>query len=48
MYAEFLIEDKSAEILVFHVMEKLKEKFPDKDIFYDMKSFKGVVHLPKT
>lgn len=48
MYAEFLIEDKSAEILVFHVMEKLKEKFPDKDIFYDMKSFKGVGHLPKT
>ena len=35
MYFQFLIEDQSTEILVGHVMEKIKEKYPDKEILYD-------------
>ena len=36
MYFQFLIEDQSTEILVGHVMEKLKEKYPDKGLFISM------------
>ncbi|MGO5071782.1 hypothetical protein [Roseburia faecis] len=46
MYFQFLIEDQSTEILVGHVMEKLKEKYPEKEILYDSKPFKGIGHLP--
>ena len=46
MYFQFLIEDQSTEILVGHVMEKLEEKYPDKDIQFNSKSFKGIGHLP--
>ena len=35
MYFQFLIEDQSTEILVGHVMGKLKEKYPEKEILYD-------------
>lgn len=46
MYFQFLIEDQSTEILVGHVMGKLKEKYPEKEILYDSKPFKGIGHLP--
>lgn len=46
MYFQFLIEDKSTEILVKHIMEKLKTKYPNKDINFDSKSFNGIGHLP--
>ena len=46
MYFQFLIEDLSTEILINHVIEKLKEKYPDKVIYADTKSFKGIGHLP--
>lgn len=42
MYFQFLIEDKSTEILVNHVMEKLKKEYPEKEISYSCKSFKGI------
>lgn len=45
MYFQFLIEDLSTEILIKHVINKLKEKFPDKDIYADTKSFKGIGQL---
>lgn len=45
MYFQFLVEDKSTEILVSHIMIKLKEKYLDKSIQYDCKSFKGIGHL---
>lgn len=45
MYFQFLIEDLSTEILIRHVMEKLKKKYPDKEIDFDTKSFKGIGHL---
>lgn len=48
MYFQFLIEDRSTGILVEHVMEKLREQYPDRDIFFDIKSFKGIGHLKKT
>lgn len=46
MYFQFLIEDVSTEILIKHVIEKLREKYPDKEIYADTKSFKGIGHLP--
>ena len=45
MYFQFLIEDKSTEILINHVMEKIKEKYPDQYIDFNIKSFKGIGHL---
>lgn len=48
MYFQFLIEDRSTEILVGHVMEKLKNKYSDKEIYYDIKSFSGIGHLRTT
>ena len=48
MYVQFLIEDKSTEKLVCHVMEKLKTSYPETSITYDTKAFGGIGHLPKT
>lgn len=45
MYFQFLIEDSSTEILIGHVMNKLKSMSVDKEILYDTKSFKGIGHL---
>lgn len=45
MYFQFLIEDQSTEILISHVMEKLEQKYADKDIYYDTKSFHGIGDL---
>lgn len=42
MYFQFLIEDSSTEILIGHVMNKLKSMSVDKEILYDTKSFKGI------
>lgn len=47
MYVQFLIEDKSTEKLVFHVMNQLKSQNPDKEIYFSTKPFGGVGHLPK-
>lgn len=47
MYFQFLIEDKSTEVLVNHVMNKLKNKYVENDIFWDIKSFSGIGHLQK-
>ncbi len=48
MYFQFLIEDRSAEILIEHLMGKIKEYYPGNEIYYDSKSFKGIGHLKKT
>lgn len=45
MYFQFLLEDKSTEILINHIMEKVKETYPDKLIDFNVKSFKGIGHL---
>ena len=45
MYFQFLIEDKSTEILVNHIMEKIKEMYPDIFIDFNIKSFNGIGHL---
>lgn len=45
MYFQFMIEDRSTEILVKHVMEKIRAKYPGKEIIYDSKSFTGIGHL---
>lgn len=45
MYFQFLIEDKSTEILVNHIMEKIKEMYPDIFIDFNTKSFNGIGHL---
>ena len=42
MYFQFLIEDASAEILIGHVMGKLQDKYPEKEILFDTKSFTGM------
>lgn len=39
MYFQFLIKDKSTEILIHHIMIKIKKLYPKKDIYYDSKSF---------
>ncbi len=48
MYFQFMIEDQSTEILVKHVMEKLRVKYPEKEIYYDSKSFSGIGHLKRS
>ncbi len=48
MYFQFLIEDESTEVLIHHVMEKLKENYREKEIYYDSKSFHGLGHLKRT
>ena len=45
MYFQFMIEDHSTEILVDHVMEKFRLKYPEQEIIYDSKSFSGIGHL---
>lgn len=47
MYFQFLIEDKSTEILVEHVMNKIKKQYPEKLILWDKKAFGGIGHLKK-
>ena len=47
MYFQFLTEDKSTEVLVGQIMSKLKEAYPQKELFYDIKSFHGIGHLKK-
>lgn len=47
MYFQFLVEDKSTEILIDHVMEKLKQQYAKQDIFYAIKPFGGIGHLPR-
>ncbi|MGN0484409.1 MAG: DUF4276 family protein [Lachnospiraceae bacterium] len=47
MYVQFLIEDHSTEILVNHVMQKLIIQYPDASVLWDIKSFKGIGHVPK-
>ena len=47
MYFQFLIEDSSTEILIRHVMEKLKKESSE-EVFFDMKSFSGIGHLRTT
>lgn len=32
MYFQFLIEDRSTEILVHHIMKKIQRLYPDKEI----------------
>ena len=48
MYVQFLIEDKSTEKLICHVMEKFKAHNVGRDINYDTKAFGGIGHFPKT
>lgn len=48
MYFQFLIEDSSTEILIGHVMSKLQDKYPDKQIEFNTKSFSGIGHLRTT
>ena len=47
MYFQFLIEDKSTEILVKHIMEKLKLIHDENEILWDIKSFGGIGHLSR-
>ncbi len=47
MYFQFLIEDRSTEILVNHVMDKLKDQYTGNDIFWNVKPFSGIGHLQK-
>lgn len=47
MFFQFLIEDKSTEVLVRHVMKKMQDQNLNSEIYYDTKSFHGIGHLPK-
>lgn len=48
MYFQFLIEDESTEILIGHIMRKIRERYHKKEIYYDSKSFHGIGHLKNT
>ena len=53
MYFQFLVEDKSTEILINHIMETLQRDLPqgkqlDDLLYYDIKSFRGIGHLKKS
>lgn len=47
MYFQFLIEDQSAGILVDHVLKKLKDLHSENEIFWNIKTFKGIGNLSK-
>lgn len=47
MYFQFLTEDKSTEAFVEQIMDKMKEAYPQRELFYDIKSFHGIGHLKK-
>lgn len=47
MYFQFLIEDKSTDILVNRVMEKLSNQYAEDEINWNIKSFGGIGHLNK-
>lgn len=47
MYFQFLTEDESTGVLVEQIMNKMKEVYPKKELFYDIKSFRGIGHLRK-
>lgn len=47
MYFQFLVEDCSTEVLASHIMAKIQEQYIEKEVYYDIKSFKGIGHLPK-
>ncbi len=47
MYFQFLIEDKSTEVLVNHIMKKFKSQYHEKEIIWNIKSFGGIGHLRK-
>lgn len=47
MYFQFLIEDKSTDILVNRVMEKLSNQYAEDEINWNIKSFGGIGHLSK-
>lgn len=42
MHFEFLIEDKSGQVLIEHVMNKLKAQFQEESITYEYKAFGGI------
>lgn len=48
MYYQFLIEDKSTEILVNHVMDKLRDLYREKELLWNIKPFGGIGHLQRT
>lgn len=45
MWIQFLIEDTSTRILIDHIMDKLKNQYPNKEVLYNAKSFTGIGHL---
>ncbi len=45
MHFQFLIEDQSTELLVGHVINKIKKKYQKQSITHAIKSFKGLGHL---
>lgn len=45
MYFQFLTEDKSTEVFVEQIMNKLRDVYPEKELLYDIKSFHGIGHL---
>ena len=45
MYFQFLTEDKSTEVFVEQIMNKLKAAYPEKELSYNIKSFRGIGHL---
>lgn len=47
MYIQFLAEDESTQILLRHIMNKLKDLYCEKEIVWDIKFFTGIGHLGK-
>ncbi len=47
MFFQFLIEDRSTNILVDHVMQKLTKQHMEKEIVWNVKHFGGIGHLSK-
>ncbi len=45
MFVQFLVEDQSTEVLLLRIMNKLQETY--QDVYYDIKSFKGIGRLGK-
>ena len=42
MYFQFLVEDRSTEILVDHVLKKIRNESAQGNLYYGIKSFKGI------
>ena len=47
MYFHFLVEDNSLKVLIEQLLSTVKEEYSIEDLYFSIKSFHGIGHLPR-